>query len=92
MGIKQAFIEQSADFSKLEEMSEKNIFISEVFQNSYIKVDETGTQAGAVTRVAVDGAGISNLEVVLNRPFVYAVIDNQTKLPVYIGAVLSMEV
>lgn len=90
MGIKQAFAEE-ADFSKMEENSGKDVFISEVLQNSYIKVDETGTQAGAVTRVAVDGKGLSKLEVVLNRPFVYAVIDNQTKLPVYIGAVLNIE-
>ncbi len=90
MGMKQAFVEEKADFSKMERMSRKNVFISTVLQNSYINVDEAGTQAGAVTQVGVTGAGISKLEVILNRPFVYAVIDNQTKLSVYIGAMLNM--
>ena len=90
MGIKQAFAEE-ADFSKMEAKSRKEVFISEVLQNSYIKVDEIGTQAGAVTRAVASGAGLSRLEVVLNRPFVYAIIDNQTKLPIYIGAVLNIE-
>jgi len=91
MGIKQAFSAESADFSKLGEMPGKKFFLSKVVQNSYIRVDEMGTQAGAVTRVAVDGAGLHKLSVVLDKPFVYAVIDNETKLPVYIGAVLNME-
>lgn len=91
MGIKQAFAGEKADFSKMEKMSRKNTYISRIIQNSYINVDETGTQAGAVTQVAVDGKGISQLEVILNRPFVYAVIDNETKLPVYIGAMLNIE-
>lgn len=92
MGIKKAFQTEEADFSKIDEMSRSQLFFSEVIQNSYINVDETGTQAGAVTQAAVSGKGvIEQREIVLNRPFVYAVIDNQTKLPIYIGAVLNIE-
>lgn len=94
MGIKQAFEEEKADFSKMKQVSENKVFISEVLQNSYINVDEAGTQAGALTSVIMEADGLPMLEtveIVLNRPFVYAVIDNQTKLPVYIGAVLNIE-
>ncbi|MCI8824781.1 MAG: hypothetical protein HFH63_02640 [Lachnospiraceae bacterium] len=35
------------------------------------------------TQTGVNETGILKIEVILNRPFVYAVIDNRTKLPVY---------
>lgn len=47
-------------------LPEEGIDIEEFIQ-SYINVDEAGTQAGAVTQVGVTGAGISKLEVILNR-------------------------
>lgn len=89
MGIKKAFSKE-ADLSRLG-ISEKNpLCISRVFQDSYIEIDERGTKAGAATAVELSRGAIIADKVKLNRPFVYAVVDNQTKLPLFLGTVLSI--
>jgi len=91
MGMPQAFSPLQADFSKLGKSSRGNIFIGEVLHKTFIQVDELGTRAGAVTKVEMkDEAYIETKVVVLNRPFVYAIIDNASKLPVFIGTVMEI--
>lgn len=90
LGIPDAFDEEKADFSKMADLSDGNIFINEVLHKTFISVDELGTKAGAVTMVAMTDASapIDEPKVVrLDRPFVYAIIDNATKLPIFIGTV-----
>ena len=69
-----------------------NIYIGEVLHKTYISVDELGTKAGAVTMVAMNAGGMLSepKTVRLDRPFVYAIIDNATNLPVFIGTVMSV--
>ena len=91
MGMPQAFSPLQADFSKLGKSTRGNIFIGEVLHKTFIQVDELGTRAGAVTKVEMqDEAYIETKVVVLNRPFVYAIIDNASKLPVFIGTVMEI--
>ena len=92
LGIPDAFDKGKADFSKMADLPGDNIFIDEVLHKSFITVDERGTKAGAVTMVAlfdksspIDGPK----SVRLDRPFVYAIIDNMTSLPVFIGTVMK---
>lgn len=90
MGIKKAFSKE-ADLSRLGKSGKASLYISRVFQDSYIEVDERGTKAGAATAVELTrGAVMATDKVKLNRPFVYAVVDNQTKLPLFLGTVLSI--
>lgn len=69
-----------------------NIYIGEVLHKTFISLDELGTKAGAVTKVEmkVESAILDLKIVTLNRPFVYAIIDNATMLPVFIGTVMSL--
>jgi len=91
LGMKDAFNGGVADFSKLGQSSRGNLYIGEVLHKTFISVDELGTKAGAVTKVEIrDEAAPMGEYVILNRPFVYAIIDNATKLPVFIGTVLSV--
>lgn len=91
MGIVDAFDAASADLSRLGRSSRGNLFISEVLHKTFISVDEKGTKAGAVTKVEVrDESGFMGKIVVLDRPFVYAIIDNATNLPVFVGAVVNL--
>ena len=92
LGMPTAFNETKADFSKLGESSRGNIFIGEVLHKTFISVDELGTKAGAVTKVEMkdESAPISEWVVNLNRPFVYMIIDNESKLPVFIGLVAAI--
>jgi len=54
-----------------------------------------GTRAAAVTEEMFadleDDEYVEPKYVRLDRPFVYAIVDNETNLPVFMGAVLTME-
>ena len=96
MGMTDAFDAMSADFSAMGESERGNIFVSRVIHKTFITVDNLGTKAGAATVVQMDaeGAIINPKEpktVYLDRPFVYMIVDNETNLPIFIGAVTSIE-
>ena len=96
MGMTDAFDAMSADFSAMGESERGNIFVSHVIHKTFITVDNLGTKAGAATVVQMDaeGAIINPKEpktVYLDRPFVYMIVDNETNLPIFIGAVTSIE-
>ena len=91
IGMPKAFSADEADFSKLGKSSRGNIYIGEVLHKTFISVDELGTKAGAVTKVEMREESYMETKIVkLERPFVYAIIDNATNLPVFIGAVMSL--
>ena len=92
LGMPSAFSGDTADFSKMAHSSRGNIYIGDVLHKTFISVDELGTKAGAVTKVQMNDecAVISEWVVTLNRPFVYMIIDNETKLPVFIGTVMDV--
>lgn len=93
LGMPTAFDGGAADFSKLGSSSRGNIFISDVLHKTFISVDELGTRAGAATSVEMraEGAMEETQRVVLDRPFVYAIVDNETSLPIFIGAVTEID-
>ena len=90
MGMPIAFTE-GADFTKMATNGDRGLCIGRVVHKTKIDVDELGTKAAAVTGVFMKDAAVApDLDVkyvTLNRPFVYAIIDNATKLPVFIGTV-----
>ena len=89
MGIKSAF-KRNADFSKMGTDSTGNLYIGSVVHKTKVDVDEEGTKAAAVTAIVMRASSMPSPDaktVTLNRPFVYAIVDNSTKLPVFIGTV-----
>lgn len=92
LGMTSAFDENAADFSNMAECSSGNIYIGDVLHKTFISVDEKGTKAGAVSKVEM--AKNSMLEpgfiVNLDRPFVYMVVDGETNLPIFIGALMNI--
>ena len=89
LGMTNPFEPSKADFSALGSSDSGNIFISRVLHKAYIAVDEKGTKAGAATAVETVYAALEEgvYKVTLDRPFVYAVIDDAAGLPVFIGTV-----
>lgn len=91
MGVKLPFDDHRADFSALSDMP---LYISRVIHKTHIDVDESGTRAAAATAVVMAPKGGAIIErsktVNLDRPFVYAIIDNETGLPLFIGAVENL--
>ena len=91
MGIKKAFADSgAAQFGKIS--TDTELYISKVFHKTYISVDENGTKAAAITAVQMNktSAVQSEKTVILDSPFVYAIIDNTTGLPIFIGSVINL--
>ena len=92
LGMTNPFEPSKADFSALGSSDSGNIFISRVLHKAYIAVDERGTKAGAATAVETVYTALEECiyRVTLDRPFVYAIIDDATGLPVFIGTVTDI--
>lgn len=94
MGIRQAFDGATADFSGMSDVSQGNLYIGSIIHKTYIEVNQKGTKAAAVTAVIVEctSAAIEQkyYEVYLDRPFLYAIIDDATGIPVFMGAVMGL--
>ena len=94
LGMTDAFDVYMADFNKIGKSPEGPLYISAVLHKAFIAVDERGTRAGAATAVAMAPGAAPQQEmpkiVHLDRPFVYAIIDDATNLPVFIGTVMSV--
>lgn len=96
MGMPSAFGQGNTDFSGLGTSTEGDIAISRVLHKTYIAVDEKGTKAGAATVVEAnaESAPVEPEEtktVILDRPFVYMLIDCENNLPFFIGTVMDVE-
>lgn len=89
MGMPLAFDGNLADFSEIGSCGDLTIHIDRVLHKTHIDVDELGTKAGAATVVEMlaEGAMEEMETVILDRPFLYAIVDENTNLPVFIGTV-----
>lgn len=86
MGLEVCFDSLKADFRAMSE--DKALYISSVAHKTYLEVDELGTRGGAVTAVIMNATGMlidPPPEVYLDRPFVYAIVDMETNLPIFLG-------
>ena len=96
MGMTDSFDMEKADFSNLCKDEDWRLWIGNVIQKTYVNVDEKGTKAAAATIVESYGETAESMdemmiyEVKLDRPFIFAIVDDNTKLPVFMGAVLEL--
>ena len=98
LGMNSAFSVDFADFSRMGTSAypDGNIYISKVLHKTFIAVDELGTKAGAATVVQmVDGAAAVPIEeetkyVILDRPFLFMIIDCEHNVPIFMGTVTSV--
>lgn len=95
LGITDAFNDKKADFTKLGNHVEGNIYIGNVLHKTFIEVGEHGTKAGAATSVEMvkETAAMDPIEpktVRLDRPFMYMILDVENEIPVFIGTVTAL--
>ncbi|MCR5625175.1 MAG: serpin family protein, partial [Lachnospiraceae bacterium] len=92
LGMPTAFT-NSADFSNMiEYCKDPYQKIDDVIHKTHIEVDKNGTKAAAVTAVVMASAtSLQNprptINIYLDRPFVYGIVDVNTGVPIFIGAV-----
>jgi len=87
LGMNAAFNPNTADFSGIADVG--NLHISEVLHKTYVKVDEEGTEAAAVTSVTVGTtSGLpENTVMRINRPFAFIIKENKSGTILFMGKV-----
>lgn len=83
MGMGPAFV-PTADFSRL--TPAEDAYISDVKQKTFLKVDEEGAEAAAVTSVTV-GVTSAPMALQVNRPFLVAIRERLSGTVLFLGAI-----
>lgn len=87
LGMKEAFTNR-ADLSGIAE----NILISGVFHKALVDVNEQGTEAAAVTSVViVPTSYVEPVSFIADRPFFFAIVDNETGNLLFMGKKITGE-
>jgi len=90
MGITDAFEIGNADFSGMAETDE--LGIGNILHETHISVDEEGTEAVAATSVLmreVSGEPDLDIELIIDRPFIFVIRDTVNGQILFIGRVLN---
>ena len=96
LGMTDAFDAELADFSRMGSSEQGPLYVGGVLHKTFVDVNEEGTRAAAATTVSMDGAAapggpVEYHEVILDRPFVYLIMDLRCDLPVFIGTYMGTE-
>lgn len=88
LGMESAF-DDNADFTKMIKDGD-SLEISEVKQKTFIDVNEEGTEAAAVTSVAISETSApihAPFVLEVNRPFFFAITDDETDTILFMGSI-----
>jgi len=85
MGMVDAFDPSDADLSGI---SDADIFVSFVKQNTFVDVNEEGTEAAAVTTIGIDLTSVGDNNVFkVDKPFIFAIRERTTNTILFMGKV-----
>jgi len=92
LGVQQIFTD-SADFSR---MAERGMKVSDALHEAYIKVNENGTEAAAVTAFKMVPLSAryppeQPVSVIADHPFIFAIVHEPTSAILFMGKVNSAE-
>jgi serpin B len=91
MGMRDAFNDKKADFSGMAVLKpDERLFISEVIHQTFVEVDEKGTEAAAATAVVMKWvSAVMNppkpVQFKADHPFIFAICDNATGSILFLG-------
>ncbi|MBQ3356993.1 MAG: serpin family protein [Oscillospiraceae bacterium] len=85
LGLRNAFT-AAADFSR---MANADQHIDEVIHKTYLSIDEEGTEAAAATAIIMTRSARPAMgkTVTLDRPYVMAIVDNETDCLLFLGVI-----
>lgn len=89
LGATDAFDPKRADLSGI--TGDRSLYVSDVIHEATIEVDERGTEAAAATGVAarLTSAPTDEVELVVDRPFLFTIRDVATGAIVFLGSVAN---
>jgi serpin B len=76
-----------ADFSGI--VAGGGLYISDALHKGSITVDEEGTEAAAATVTVMAESALETAEVTLDRPFIFAIIEQDTGAILFLGRVMN---
>ena len=89
LGMQDAFDPIKADLSPINPLA--NLYISFVKQDTFIEVNEKGTEAAAVTQVGIEvtsvGGGVPRYT--FDKPFMFVIRERTTNTILFVGSVLN---
>lgn len=91
LGMQAAFDRKQANFSGI---SSDSTYINRVQHKTFIEVNEEGTEAAATTSVGVtvvSAPTVPPFQMLVDRPFFYAIRDNQAGTILFMGSVVEPE-
>jgi len=86
MGMEIAFDEFEADFLGIADVRPQNLYIDHVTHKTFIRVDEEGTEAAAVTSVGMIPTSMPP-QMIVDRPFVYIIYERVSGTNLFMGKV-----
>ena len=88
LGMVAPFDPDLADFSR---MSPQGAFINFVKQNTFVNVDEEGTEAAAVTVVGFEATSVESSPVMrVDRPFLFVIHERRSGTVLFMGKIVRM--
>ena len=89
LGMPNALDPALADFSGM--TGARDLYVSKVLQQAFVAVDERGTEAAAATAVIIAPTSIQvpQLQLIVNRPFIFAIRDVRSGQILFLGRVLD---
>lgn len=91
LGISAAFDRVSADFTRIvsrEDLQGQNLYITKVKHKTFVKVNEEGTEAAAVTSVEV-GITSDPPAMIVNRPFLFVIRERTSGALLFMGKIVE---
>ena len=90
LGIDLAFDPGRADLSGITGNPADHLFVEQVFQQGYLDVNEKGIEAAAASAVtAGPGAAPQWEEFTADHPFLYVLVDHDTKAILFLGRIVD---
>ncbi|MFH1907915.1 MAG: serpin family protein [Chloroflexota bacterium] len=89
MGMNDAFDPALADFSGMDDS--RDLYIQAALHKAFIAVDEAGTEAAASTAIIIGltSMPISEINIRIDRPFIFVIRDNPTGSILFLGRVVN---
>ena len=97
MGVKRVFDKDRANLYNMFKKDKKgNYYLDDVIHKTHIEVNKNGTKAAAATVLDIRKNGAMPIEkeklnIVLDNPFIYAIVDRENGMPIFMGCVNKMK-
>jgi len=89
LGIKRMFSDEDADLSGIGRLNSGRLYFDMFKQKASLSVDRNGSFGGAGSvGGGSEAVGVKSVDAA--KPFIYAIVDNETGLPIFMGCVANL--